>query len=285
MIRFEDFFKISEPSKTKVKFNIIDGDKTYAYIRLMENEDDLKKDAWIKMNAHRSEKSVSNNLDKAEYILSFAQYYPYGTNYYVFGGLYKITNKNIKVKNGTGYDLVLLDDYKEYRKRLMIKLENTVGQTYNRWFETIQNKLNPEIYTLFPSTQLTSFPGYDKVCLKHKELQIIFNNNAPEWKDSLSCIKGVYCITDTSTGKLYIGSASGIGGIWERWSSYANVKDLTGGNKTFEELKNKGANYIVDNFTYSILEVFDIKTNKGDIIRREEYWKRVFKTVEHGMNN
>jgi hypothetical protein len=109
---------------------------------------------------------------------------------------------------------------------------------------------------------------------------------APEWKTVLSSIKGVYCITDTSTGQLYIGSASGDeGGIWQRWSSYAEVKNLTGGNKTFEELKKNGADYIIDNFTYSILEIYDMRTKREDIKLREEYWKKVFKTVKYGMNN
>ena len=109
---------------------------------------------------------------------------------------------------------------------------------------------------------------------------------APEWKMALSSVKGVYCITDTSTGQLYIGSASGdAGGIWQRWSSYANVKNLTGSNKTFEDLKSREESYIVDNFTYSILEIFDMRTKREDIIHREEYWKRVFQTVRFGMNN
>lgn len=115
---------------------------------------------------------------------------------------------------------------------------------------------------------------------------MIIKKEEPEWKNALSNVKGVYCMTDTSTGKLYIGSAYGDNeGIWQSWSQYANVDNLTGGNKTFEELKESGANYIIDNFTYTILEIFDMKTKKEDIIRREEFWKRAFKTKQHGMNN
>ena len=106
-----------------------------------------------------------------------------------------------------------------------------------------------------------------------------------EWKNALSVVKGVYCITDTSTGKIYIGSAYGnTNGIWQRWSSYANIKNLTGGNKYFELLKKECESYIIDNFQYSILEIMDFKTDKNEIIHREEYWKKVFKSVEFGMN-
>ncbi|MGN1235291.1 MAG: GIY-YIG nuclease family protein, partial [Christensenellaceae bacterium] len=74
-------------------------------------------------------------------------------------------------------------------------------------------------------------------------------------------------------------------GIWQRWRSYADVNDLTGGNKTFEQMKNDGADRIIDNFTYTILEIFDMRTKPEVIIQREEYWKRVFQSVAHGMNN
>ena len=159
-------------------------------------------------------------------------------------------------------------------------------QIYNKPYLTIQRDFNPEIYELAPSTKLGAFPGYNNVLLTHKDLQTIFRMEAPEWKTALSCVKGVYCITDTSNGQLYIGSASGNdGGIWQRWSSYADVNNLTGGNKTFEEIKSSNGNHIIEDFTYSILEIFDMRTKRDDIIRREEYWKRVFKTVRFGMNN
>lgn len=109
---------------------------------------------------------------------------------------------------------------------------------------------------------------------------------APEWKTALSCVKGVYCITDRKTGKLYIGSVSGNeAGIWQRWSSYGDVSNLTGGNKTFEEIKDVDAEYIIENFSYSIIEIFDMKTKREDVIHREEFWKKVFQSVKFGMNN
>lgn len=282
MIRFQDFFKEIDASNTKVKFNMNNGnpnEPAWDYLR-----DDCEQ--WIGMNSWKTKQS-NNNFTHAKYVLAFAQYYPYGPNYFIFGGLYKIEKITPEVWNTHGYKLILLDEFKEYRKRLIIKLEKPIGRNlYNRWFECVQNDLNPEIYELAPSTKLGAFPGYNNVLLSHKDLQFIIKEEEPEWKNALSNVKGVYCITDTSTGKLYIGSAYGDNeGIWQRWSQYANVDNLTGGNKTFEELKESGANYIIDNFTYTILEIFDMKTKKEDIIRREEFWKRAFKTKQHGMNN
>lgn len=233
MLSFEEFFPVEFPEKTKVKFNMNAGNVDYPAW------DYLRDDAieWNNMNAHKTIQA-NNNLNRADYLLAFAQYYPYGCDYYIFGGMYKV------------------------------------------------EKIIPEVYELAPSTKLGSFPGYNNVLLTHRDLQMITKLEAPEWRTALSNVKGVYCITDKSTGQLYIGSATGnSGGIWQRWSAYADVSNLTGGNKTFEELKNNGADYIIDNFIYSILEIFDMKTKREDIIHREEYWKRVFQTVKHGMNN
>ena len=282
MIRFDEFFNVEKPSSTKVKFNMNNGNPNQpAWDLLLEDSPH-----WIGMNSWKS-KQPNNNYGNAEYVLSFAQYYPYGPQFFIFGGLYKIEKKSPEVFDQVGYNLTLMDDFSEYRKRLIIKLDRPIGRDlYNRKFENVQESLNPEVYEVAPSTKLGSFTGYNNVLLSHKDLQLIIKKEEPEWKNALSNVKGVYCITDTSTGKLYIGSAYGDNeGIWQRWSQYANVDNLTGGNKTFEELKENGANYIIDNFTYTILEIFDMKTKKEDIIRREEFWKRVFKTKSYGMNN
>lgn len=284
MIRFEDFFAVLYPEKTKVKFNMNAGNAALpAWDYLIRGEEDPD---WIGMNAWKS-KQANNNLNHAEYLLAFAQYYPYGPNYYIFGGMYKVEKIIPEVYDTYGYKLILMEDFSDYRKRLIIRLEQPIGRNiYNKPYLNVQRDFNPEVYELAPSTKLGAFPGYNNVLLSHKDLQTIINMEAPEWRTALSSVKGVYCITDKSNGQIYIGSASGnSGGIWQRWSSYADVSNLTGGNKTFEELKNNGADHIIDNFTYSILEIFDMRTKREEIIHREEFWKKVFQSVKYGMNN
>lgn len=284
MIRFEDFFNVECPDKIKVKFNMNGGDvNRRAWDFLIKGEEDSD---WIEMNSWKK-KHPNNNLNRAEYLMAFAQYYPYGPEYYIFGGMYKVEKIMPEGFDQPGYKLILLPNFQDYRKRLIIKLSRPIGRdVYNKPFKTVQRDFNPEVYELAPSTKLGSFPGYNNVLLSHKELQTIINMEAPEWKTSLSSVKGVYCITDKSTGKLYIGSATGnSGGIWQRWSSYGDVTNLTGSNKTFEEIKKINPKHIIENFSYSILEVFDVKTKREDIIQREEFWKKVFQTVKHGMNN
>jgi len=242
---------------------------------------------WIYMNSWKTKQS-NNNLNNADYLIAFAQYYPYGSEYFVFGGLFKIKKIMPEVFNGLGYDLTLMDDYREYIKRLIIKISKPIGRdSYNRKYEHLQEQLDPEVYELSPSSKLGHFPGYQNVSIKHKDLLQIISQNEPSWAQALSNVKGIYVITDTANGSLYIGSASGnSGGIWQRWSSYANTGNLTGGNKEFNKiLESKGSTYITENFKYSIIEIFDTKTKIETIIERENYWKNVFDTRKYGMNH
>lgn len=283
MIELNKFIKVPDLNKTKIKFNMNAGNVEIRAWDLLFKEDETE---WEQINAWKT-KHPNNNLNHADYLLAFAQYYPYGPEYFIFGGLYKIKKIEPEVFDEVGYELTLMDDYKEYRKRLIIKLKKPIGRDlYNRLYKNIQDTLEPEVYEIAPNTKLGHFPGYQNVTLSHPQMQQIISRNEPSWKQALMNVKGVYVITDLSNGKLYIGSASGnTDGIWQRWSDYANIENLTGGNKLLNEIKlDKGKDYIVNNFQYSILEIFDTKTKADIIINRENYWKNVFCTRKYGMN-
>lgn len=283
LIRLVDFLDLSDPSNVKIKFNMNAGNPDKKAWDLLLNDDP----EWELMNSWKT-KQTSNNMGKAEYLLAFAQYYPYGPEYFIFGGLYKVTKKSPEVYNDYGYNLELQDEYQEYVKRLIIKLKNPIGRdVYLRNYSTIDDQLEPEIYEIAPRVKLGNFPGYNSVSLMHEDLVAIYKNNEPRWKEALSSVKAVYVITDVYNGKLYVGSASGNSeGLWQRWAGYAGVGDKTGGNKELKKLvENEGAEYIPRNFKYSILEIFDTKTKQEDIIQREGYWKQVLATRDHGYND
>lgn len=283
MIKLTDFITTPNDDKAKIKFNMNASDVSKRALDfLLEDSEE-----WINLNAWKK-KQTNNNLNHAEYLIALAQYYPYGPQYFMFGGLYKVEKMLPEVFDQVGYKLTLLDDYSEYIKRLIIKIDKPIGRdVYNRKYNTIQEQLNPEVYEVAPNVKLGHFNGYQNVSLKHKSLQQIIQNNEPSWKKALSYVKGVYVITDLSNGQLYIGSASGnTDGLWQRWSNYAHLDDLTGGNKAFVSiLKEKGSNYIINHFQYSILEIFDTKTKVDTILERENYWKNVLDSKRHGLNH
>lgn len=166
MIKLTDFLIVSDPKKTKIKFNMNPSDPNISAFELLMEDDQ----EWINMNAWKT-KQPNNNLNSADYLISMAQYYPYGPNYYVFGGLFKVEKIIPEVFDDIGYKLTLQSDFAEYIMRLIIKLEKPIGRNnYNRKYSTVQEQLSPEIYELAPSTKLGHFPGYQNINLKHKDL-------------------------------------------------------------------------------------------------------------------
>jgi hypothetical protein len=84
----------------------------------------------------------------------------------------------------------------------------------------------------------------------------------------------------------YVGSASGeASGLWQRWAGYAHLRNLTGGNRELEELRAEhGDGRIIENFQYSILEIYDPKTKAETILLRESFWKLALDSRAQGMN-
>lgn len=283
MIRLTDFLPVPEPGSTKLKFNMRAGNGGgEAWDLLVDDEPE-----WLNLSRWRAT-NANNNMGDARYVLAWAQYYPYGPNFFIFGGFFRVTPVMPAVIDGHGYDLELQDQHSAYIKRLIVKLDKPLGrQVYLRRYETVQEQLAPEVYELAPDTRLGTFPGYQNVRLRHHELRRIVANDEPSWKEALSSVKGVYVITDLSDGRLYVGSASGeANGLWQRWSGYARLSNLTGGNRELESLRRElGDAHIVGKFQYSILEIFDPKTKAETVLKRESFWKQALHSRHpHGLN-
>jgi hypothetical protein len=129
---------------------------------------------------------------------------------------------------------------------------------------------------------IAEFPGYNEVLLSHAKLQTIVRQKIASWHGALANIKGIYLIVDTSTGKPYVGKASGKEGIWNRWCAYA--KGGHGGNVELRKLmKEQGPDHM-RNFQYSILEIADNHASDEDILLRESHWMNVLLTRKFGLN-
>lgn len=283
MIKLIDLVKTDDMEYTKIKFHKNEADVSrQAYDMLLDEPE-----TWLRMNQWR-EKNNNHALDGIKYLVSMAQYYPYGKDYYIFGGLYKVNENYLDRCSCEGYKLEKVNEYEDYEKRLIVRVNDPVklSRCYLRWYTKAQEELEMEVYEIAPSTKTLNFKGYQNVFLSHKDLVRIISNDEPTYKQALSHVKGVYVITDTNNGKLYIGSASGNSeGIWQRWSCYANNLNPTGGNKKLTEIFGEDEEYIQKHCKYSILEIFDTKTKKEDIIQRENYWKKVFETKQFGYND
>ncbi len=193
----------------------------------------------------------------------------------------KIT-RLLDVTDGVGYDADEVKEYEQYFGRLVVEYHNPC-RTMGRKYENVMDEL--EVVEIL-SEQYTGdeFPGYENVRLSYPLLKNIVDRQLPGWVDALRNQKAVYLITDTKTGKMYVGSAtSQTGMLLQRWSSYA--ADGHGGNIELRELvKQQGFDYVKENFQYSILENYNARMDDGYILKRESWWKETLCTRTHGYN-
>jgi len=201
---------------------------------------------------------------------------------WLFAGVYKVLDCDGPVNGNCGYKYTTkeVSSLKEYVGRVVVGFDKKFRYPYP-YVETVVNDLDV-VELKSEKMSVAAFPGFNNVLISHNVLQSIVTLQTESWRSILSNVKGVYAIIDTSTGKIYIGSATGEDMIWQRWSNYA----LTGhgGNKTLKRLvKEKGPDYPM-NYQYTILEIADPHATKEDILARESFWKNVLCSREHGYN-
>ncbi|GAB3349720.1 hypothetical protein GCM10027566_06260 [Arachidicoccus ginsenosidivorans] len=173
------------------------------------------------------------------------------------------------------YDREVLTEYQKYFGRLVLSFHK------NGAYVTLGgNRLDDFIVKEILAHSFTNdkFPGYDKVNVSWKDLSRLLENK--EWKSVLENQKGIYLLSDTLTGKKYVGAAYGEARLLGRWRDY--IKNGHGGNK---KLKPFLFDYIKENFRFTILEIFKNSTNDDHVIERERWWMNVLQTRrEFGYN-
>lgn len=189
----------------------------------------------------------------------------------------------IEPNGGPGYVAhELSNEYGKFFGRVVIKYHNKI-MGMGRKYAGIKDEL--EVVEIL-NEQYTGddFPGYENVCLSYEQLSNIIKRPLLSWIGALENQKAVYLITDKSTGKLYVGSATAQGDmLLDRWRTY--VSNGHGGNVELKELiKKEGFDYIKKNFQYSILENFNARMSDEYILGRESWWKNTLCSRIFGYN-
>lgn len=190
------------------------------------------------------------------------------TNKWLLFDISEIT-KDLEKYEAVGYEYRTLEEYRKYFGRLIVGYSNKSQNLIRKAGSVIDEcKVLEIIDDIFEGD---IFPGYENVNLSWNELKRIIDKK--DWKTALENQKGVYLITDTATGKRYVGSAYGKDMLLGRWRNY--VDKGHGGNV---ELKGLSLEYIKSNFRYSVLDIYKSTTDDEVIISRESHWKRVLMT-------
>ena len=148
------------------------------------------------------------------------------------------------------------------------------------WHQYLTEK---EVVAILPKGSGREFPGFLELVVDYDELVDIINHPVAriDWHTPLSSVAGIYLIVDGTTGKQYVGSAYGQGGILGRWAEYA--KNGHGGNKKLMEMLNSDPNR-VHNFRFTILQILDKSLTDEEVIGYEELYKRKLGSTEFGLN-
>lgn len=189
---------------------------------------------------------------------------------------------DVPPNGGIGYEASELEKYRKYFGRVLVKYHNT-GKSMGRTYESLMDELEV-LEVLNDHFTGNDFPGYENVRLSYSQLKTVIDRQLPGWIAALQNQKAVYLITDTHTGKLYVGSATAQQGmLLQRWSNYVN--NGHGGNEGLKDvILEEGFNYIKENFQYSILENYNARMDDHYVLKRESWWKETLKSREFGLN-
>jgi hypothetical protein len=227
---------------------------------------------WEGWNSYRGQRDRFNR----RYVFSLIEFY-HERHIWLFGGIYEMI-----ARSTSGYKVRLVEDLQEVIGRLKVHLHRpSRGAAFNLenyYKEMVVSEILKQCYTG------EAFCGYEKINHSFSEIENIIKNNKPDWKAALENIKGVYLITDKSSGKRYVGSAYGDAGVWSRWESYIHTGH--GWNDELTKIiAEQGIEYARSNFSFSLLEYRSMRADDGTIIERETYWKDVLLTRgQYGYN-
>jgi hypothetical protein len=226
---------------------------------------------WLSWQVYRGNAKERFTVDK---IVSFAQL---SGRKFLFGGIFEIVDRD-----SNKYNVIYSDKYRDLVGRLVVEYsgENSRATVFKPSYLFSNLKVS-EIYEhKFKGEQFSSF---EEINHMFSAIEIIVKNEIASWKIALSSVYGIYLIADINTGKHYIGSAYGEGGIWGRWCQY--VYTYHGNNADLVDLfEDKSESYFRENFKFSILEVISAISTKEEVIRKESLWKLKLSSREWGYN-
>ena len=179
--------------------------------------------------------------------------------------------------NDTYYELEELPGFDDLKGRVVIRWSGS-PLSWNQWLTDM------EVVEILPVGYVRDFPGHLDFVLVYDDLvRIIRNPDANrEWHRMLAAVAGVYLITDTASGKQYVGSAYGKAGILGRWEYYSRIPH--GGNKQLIDLLAPDPGY-ANNFQFSILQTLPRTLTEEQVVECERRWKKKLGTRAFGLTS
>lgn len=266
-IKLNDILRLDNLANVKIRFNLM-FDGNWNPIELFKNNE-----IDTLLDGHYSNYKKNKSYKVGQITVGFIRINT-SENLWLLFHIGRVT-KDLNIQSCMGYEYETLYDYEKYFGRIIVRFKNKSQNMVRKAISVIDDC---EISQILPDIfDNDIFPGYDKVNVSWNELSRVITKDT--WITALRNQKGIYLITDTSNGKMYIGSAYGDEMILNRWESY--VQTGHGGNKA---LRNLAFKHIKTYFRYSILDIFKSTTESQIIIERENWWKETLLSRKFGYN-
>lgn len=288
-IMFNDLLHLTdeEISRTRIRFIIPFSSSDPIYV-FMNKPDELNTE-WLLSRKKSNKGKDAERLHKDENVIGLVRL-PDDKDLWLFTCIKHISGPLDRPKEDNGTDYYVgyageeLDEYHKFYGRVIVRYHKGREQQGSIWrSEGLLDEIHV-VKVLSDTYAGDEFPGYDRVSLSYAQLQSIWDKDKSSWKSTLSHQQGVYVITDTETGKLYVGSATGRNGIYQRWQNY--ICDGHGNDTELKAIVNQhGLTYIQTYFRYTLLEHYDFTVPKEVVLARESYWKEALDTRKHGYND
>lgn len=162
--------------------------------------------------------------------------------------------------------------------RLIVTLGREVQQRYINAEHCANDMSIAEV--MADRYSMGQFPGFKSIDISKTELDLLILRSIDSWRVPLSGVAGVYLVSDTQTGELFVSSAAGEGGIWRSWCDCASSGH--GGNPELRRLLVNDGIDRANAFRYSILEIADVRASHEDMLEREHHWRKVLLSGNRG---
>jgi len=265
-ILLRDIWPIASPKRYKCHFARWNGEHQPLEVWARDKVE------WQGWQEYRSARDDFNR----PYVFSLIKFY-HEVDIWLFGGVFRVLKRH-----EDRYDMELTDEGSGFLGRLKLR-SSYRNRTTRVNFENHYPEFEVQEILREPYSG-RAFPGYEDIDLSFEELEALVRNDRPDWKGALESVKGIYLITDITTGKRYVGSAYADQGIWSRWCSY--IASGHGGNVELRELAaDPNLDYCRKSFRFALLEYRPSRAPDETIIGREDFWKRILLTRgDQGLN-
>lgn len=264
-IKLNDLLQISDLSNLKIRM-LTSYDNTTNPLDFFRNNNNDKLMDWLFWNYPKRK-----SFRVGETVIGFLRLD--GDRWLLFN-ISKVT-EDLNKFSAPGYNYETITQYQQYFGRVIIEYKNKAQALIRKASGLLDDCLVAQI--IEDKYEDEEFPGYDNVNISWEIMYRVLKKSS--WKTALQNQKGVYLITDSSNGKMYVGSAYGKNMLLGRWEAY--LRTGNGGNS---DLKVLDSEYIKDNFMFSILDIFKSTVEDKFIIARERWWKEILMTRTFGYN-